>query len=79
VLAVVLSSVAVYLFGETGGDNFRFKVAGVFTGLLLTIALVRYNFWSQAWMAPAVYGWLLKRTLMNFTTVMHHVPDGVAV
>ncbi|MDY7560664.1 DUF3087 family protein [Pseudomonas sp. 10B1] len=79
VLAVVLSSVAVNLFGETGGDNFRLNVAGVFTGLLLTIALVRYKFWSQAWMAPAVYGWQLKRTLMKVTNVMHHVTAGVAV
>ncbi len=77
VLAVALSSIAVMLFGEPGGDNFRLNVAGVVAGLVLTIALVRFQFWSQPWMAPAVYGWQLKRNLMRITNVMHHVTAGV--
>ncbi|MEB0243919.1 DUF3087 family protein, partial [Pseudomonas sp. 5C2] len=36
VLAVVLSGVAVKLFGEAGGDNFWLNAAGVVIGLLLT-------------------------------------------
>ena len=28
-------------------------------------------------MAPAVYGWQLKRSLMKVTNVMHHVTAGV--
>ena len=79
VLAVVLSGVAVKLLGEAGGDNFWLNAAGVVIGLLLTVALVRFKFWSQGWMAPAVYGWQLKRNLMKVTNVMHYVTAGVEV
>lgn len=77
-LAMLLSSLAVMLFGEPGGDNFRFNIGGVVAGVVLTIALVRGPLWSQAWLAPAVYGWQLKRNLMRVTNVMHHVTAGVA-
>lgn len=76
-LSVVLSIGAVKLFGEPGGDNFYLNLAGVIVGLLLTVALVRGTFWSQPWMAPAVYGWQLKRSLMSITNVMHQVTAGV--
>ena len=76
-LAMLLSSLAVMLFGEPGGDNFRFNVGGVFAGVLITVALVRGPFWSQAWLAPAVYGWQLKRSLMSVTNVMHKVTERV--
>jgi hypothetical protein len=77
-LGMLLSSIAVLLFGEPGGDNFRLNLGGIIAGLLLTIALVRLKFWQQPWMAPAVYGWQLKRKLMSITNVMHHVTAGVA-
>ncbi len=77
-LAMLLSTLAVQLFGEPGGDNFRLNLGGVLLGLLLTIALVRFKLWAQPWMAPAVYGWRLKRSLMSITNVMHHVTAGVA-
>lgn len=77
-LAMLLSGLAVLLFGEAGGDNFRWNLGGVIAGLLLTVLLVRQVFWSQPWMAPAVYGWQLKRSLMSVTNVMHHVKAGVA-
>ena len=77
-LAMPLSTLAVQLFGEPGGDNFRLNLGGVLLGLLLTIALVRFKLWVQPWMAPAVYGWRLKRSLMSITNVMHHVTAGVA-
>jgi hypothetical protein len=77
VLAMALSTSAVLLFGTPGADNFRFNLAGVIAALLLTIALVRYKFWTQPWMAAAVYGWQLKRSLMRVTNVMHHVTAGV--
>ena len=77
VLSLALSSAAVLLFGESGGDNFRFNLAGVIAALLITSALVRYKFCSQPWMAAAVYGWQLKRSLMSITNVMHHVNAGV--
>ncbi len=76
-LAMVLSTVAVTLFGEPGGDNLRFNVGGVFAALLLTVALMRGKFWRQEWMAPAVYGWQLKRSLMSVTNVMHQVTTAV--
>ncbi|AZF16691.1 DUF3087 family protein [Pseudomonas sp. R3-18-08] len=76
-LAMLLSSLAVMLFGEPGGDNLRFNVGGVFAGVLITVALVRGSFWNQAWLAPAVYGWQLKRSLMSVTNVMHKVSERV--
>ncbi|WP_248731703.1 DUF3087 family protein [Pseudomonas sp. MWU13-2517] len=72
-LAMLLSSLAVMLFGEPGGDNFRFNVGGVFAGVLITVALVRGPFWRQPWLAAAVYGWQLKRCLMSVTNVMHTI------
>ncbi|WP_237881701.1 DUF3087 family protein [Pseudomonas sp. PGPR40] len=77
VLAMVLSTAAVALFGEPGGDNLRFNVGGVFAALLLVAALMRGKFWTQEWMAPAVYGWQLKRNLMSITNVMHQVTAAV--
>jgi len=76
-LAMVLSTTAVALFGEPGGDNLRFNVGGVFVAVLLMAALMRGKFWNQAWMAPAVYGWRLKRSLMSVTNVMHQVTAAV--
>ncbi|WP_426620384.1 DUF3087 family protein [Pseudomonas rustica] len=77
VLAMLFSSVAVALFGEPGGDNLRFNVGGVFLAFLLTAALLRGRFWNQSWMAPAVYSWRLKRSLMSITNVMHQVTAAV--
>ena len=76
-LAMVLSTTAVALFGEPGGDNLRFNVGGVFVSVLLMAALMRGMFWTQPWMAPAVYGWRLKRSLMSITNVMHQVTAAV--
>ncbi|GIZ13698.1 DUF3087 domain-containing protein [Pseudomonas sp. NCCP-436] len=78
-LAMLLSTLSVQLFGEPGGEsNFRWNLLGVLAGLVLTVALVRWQLWSRPWMAPAVYGWQLKRNLMRVTNVMHHVRAGVA-
>lgn len=76
-LALLISGLAVMAWGDAGGDNFRLNLAGVLVALLVTIALVRYLFWAQPWMAPAVYGWQLKRNLMRVTNVMHYVTAGV--
>ncbi|MGU3347491.1 DUF3087 domain-containing protein [Pseudomonas monsensis] len=78
VLAMGFSTAAVALFGEPGGDNLRFNVGGVFVAFLLTAALLRGQFWHQTWMAPAVYSWRLKRSLMSVTNVMHQVTAAVA-
>ena len=77
-LGMLLSTLSVRLFGEQGGDNFRWNLGGVIAGLVLSLALVRFKFWRQPWMAAAVYGWQLKRSLMSITNVMHHVSAGVA-
>ncbi|MCK1792725.1 DUF3087 domain-containing protein [Pseudomonas violetae] len=76
-LAMLLSTVAVAVFGEPGGDNMRFNVGGVFVAVLLMVALMRGLFWEQPWMAAAVYGWQLKRSLMSVTNVMHQVTAAV--
>ena len=76
-LAMLLSTAAVALFGVPGGDNLRFNVGGVFVAVLLMAALMRSLFWNQEWMAAAVYGWQLKRSLMSITNVMHQVTAAV--
>ncbi|WP_160107443.1 DUF3087 domain-containing protein [Pseudomonas izuensis] len=76
-LAMVLSTMAVAVFGTPGGDNLRFNIGGVFAAVLVMAALMRKVFWTQAWMAPAVYSWQLKRSLMSVTNVMHHVTTAV--
>ncbi|KHL67831.1 hypothetical protein SF06_34130 [Pseudomonas flexibilis] len=76
-LALTSATVAVKLFGEPGGDNFRWNLLGVLTGLAATVAIVRLKLWSTPWMAPAVYGWRLKRSLMRVTNQMHQVKAGV--
>lgn len=77
VLAMALSTLAVALFGSPAGSNFRWNLAGVLLGLGIAIVLVRNVFWTQPWMASAVYGWQLKRSLMRVTNVMHQVEAGV--
>lgn len=79
VLCTLMAAVFIALFGEPDGNNFRWNLGGVLTGLLLTIALVRLYLWQQPWMAPAAYGFRLKRNLMKVTNIMHQVEAGVAV
>lgn len=77
-LAMLCATASKQVFGTPGGDNFTWNLLGVLVGLGLTIALVRQQLWSRPFMAPAVYGWRLKRNLMRVTNVMHHVRAGVA-
>lgn len=76
-LAMLCATLSTQLFGTPGGDNFKWNLLGVAAGFALTIALVRQQLWSRPFMAPAVYGWRLKRNLMRITNVMHHVKVGV--
>ncbi|POA17830.1 DUF3087 domain-containing protein [Pseudomonas sp. FW300-N1A1] len=76
-LAMALSTLAVMVFGEPGGDNFRYNLGGVIAAVVVSAALMKFKFWSQPWMAAAVYGWQLKRSLMSVTNVMHQVTDAV--
>lgn len=75
---ILLATLSVQLFGHPGANNFRWNLGGVIAGALVTIAVVRLRFWQQDWMAPAVYGFQLKRTLMKVTNVMHHLEAAVA-
>ncbi|VXB67430.1 DUF3087 domain-containing protein [Pseudomonas sp. 8O] len=77
-LAMLCATLSTQAFGTPGGDNFKWNLIGVVVGLGLTIALVRQQLWSRPFMAPAIYGWRLKRSLMRVTNVMHHVKAGVA-
>lgn len=72
-IAMFCAGLAVMLFGEPAGDNFKLNLAGVLLGLVLTFVLVKYYLSSQAWLSSAVYGWQLKRNLMSVTNIMHKV------
>ena len=78
VLGMLCATASNRLFGTPGGDNFQWNLLGVLAGLVLTIALVRQQLWSRPVMAAAVYGWQLKRHLMQVTNRMHRVQAGVA-
>lgn len=77
-LGMLCATASTQLLGTPGGDNFKWNLLGVLLGLALTIALVRQQLWQRPFMAAAVYGWQLKRSLMRVTNVMHHVKAGVA-
>lgn len=77
-LAMLCSTLSTQLLGTPGGDNFKWNLLGVLAGLALTVVLVRQLLWPRPFMAAAVYGWALKRSLMRVTNVMHHVRAGVA-
>lgn len=77
-LCFLLASASIALFGSDQGSNFRWNLIGVIAGVLLTIGIVRYFLWDQPWMAPAVYGFRLKRNLMKVTNILHQVEAGVA-
>ncbi|MFC0710384.1 DUF3087 family protein [Azorhizophilus paspali] len=78
VLGMGLSTLAVQSFGTPGGDNLRYNLAGVIAGTILTGAILRRYLSRQPWMAAAVYGWRLRRSLMSITNAMHCVERGVA-
>lgn len=78
VLAMGLSTLAVQLFGTPGGENLLYDLGGVVAGVVLTAAILRGVLSRQPWMAAAMYGWRLKRSLMRVTNIMHCVEQGVA-
>ena len=78
VLAMLCATASTQLFGGPPGDNFKWNLLGVLSGLALTVAVVRQQLWHRPFMAAAAYGWALKRSLMRVTNVMHHVTSGVA-
>ncbi|SFB97676.1 Protein of unknown function [Marinospirillum celere] len=72
-LGMGLASLLVSLLGTPGGNNFRWNLLGVLSGLILTVLLVKYYLSQQPFMREAVYGWHLKRSLMRITNVMHRI------
>lgn len=78
VLAMLCATASTQLLGTPGGDNFKWNLLGVLLGLALSVLLVRQQLWARPFMAAAVYGWRLKRSLMRVTNVMHQVKAGVA-
>ena len=78
VLAMLCATASTQLFGGPPGDNFKWNLLGVLSGLALTVAVVRQQLWHRPFMAAAAYGWALKRSLMRVTNVMHHVTNGVS-
>ncbi|QJD59330.1 DUF3087 domain-containing protein [Pseudomonas sp. gcc21] len=78
VIAMATATVSVALFGEPGGNNFMWNLAGVLVGLFISSVVVRGLLWDKPFMASARYGWQLKRSLMRVTNVMHQVEAGVA-
>lgn len=74
---ILLASLSVQVLGQPGANNFRWNLGGVVAGVLLTVAIVRLQFWQQEWMAAAIYGFQLKRNLMKITNIMHHLEVAV--
>lgn len=77
VSAMLLSAGLVSVFGEAGGNNFKWNLGGVILGLLLTCALIGGLFCKQEWMSASVYSWRLKRSLMSITNQMHQLKAAV--
>jgi peptidoglycan biosynthesis protein MviN/MurJ (putative lipid II flippase) len=58
-LAMALSTLAVAVFGEPGGDNLRFNIGGVFAAVLVMAALMR------ARCSGPGHGWRQRSTAGN--------------
>lgn len=74
-LAMSLASLFVIVAGNSGGSNFKLNLAGVLSGLVVTLILVKFFFSKQPFMYEAAYSWKLKRNLMRITNVMHQVKE----
>lgn len=77
-LGMLGATLSTQLWGTPGADNFKWNLLGVLAGLALTLLIVRQYLWQRPFMAAAVYGWRLKRSLMRVTNVMHRIEAGVA-
>jgi len=79
VIAMTLATLSVTFFGTPEGSNFRWNLAGVIAGVILTTAIFRLYYLKQPWMESARYNWQLKRSLMRLTNIMHQLKAGVEV
>lgn len=79
VIAMTLATLSVNFFGDPEGGNFRWNLAGVIAGVVVTTAIFRLVYLKQPWMESARYNWRLKRSLMSLTNIMHQLKAGVEV
>jgi hypothetical protein len=79
VIAMILATLSVKIFGSPEGGNFRWNLAGVIAGVIVTTAIFRLFYLQQPWMESARYNWQLKRCLMRLTNIMHQLKAGVEV
>lgn len=77
VTAMILATLSVKIFGSPEGGNFRWNLAGVIAGVIVTTAIFRLFYMRQPWMESARYNWRLKRSLMSLTNIMHQLKAGV--
>ena len=62
VLAMLCATASTQLFGGPPGDNFKWNLLGVLSGLALTVAVVRQQLWHRPFMAAAAYQQLAVAT-----------------
>jgi hypothetical protein len=79
VITMILTTLSVKIFGSPEGGNFRWNLAGVIAGVVVTSAIFRLVYLQQPWMESARYNWQLKRSLMSLTNIMHQLKAGVEV
>ncbi|QSR36273.1 hypothetical protein CFI10_15000 [Marinobacterium iners] len=77
VIAMTLATLSVNFFGNPEGGNFRWNLAGVIAGIIVTTAIFRLFYMRQPWMESARYNWRLKRSLMSLTNIIHQLKAGV--
>ncbi len=75
--AMSLSALLTAWLGQPEASNFRWNLAGVILGLLLTSALTGGLFRKQSWMQASIYGWRLKRSLMRIGNQMHRLKPAI--
>ncbi len=75
VVGFLMASAFVRWFGEYSNNLMVLNFIGAFVGLLMTAAVVKIFFADKPWMAEAMYGWRLKRSLMYITNVLRHVKE----
>ena len=67
VLAMLCATASTQLFGGPPGDNFKWNLLGVLSGLALTVAVVRQQLWHRPFMAAAA--WLVNNTVQNLAAL----------
>ena len=78
---IVIGLIFANLFPMWLGDYFTSTLTlnfiGAFVGLLITAFIVKGFFADKPWMHEAMYGWRLKRSLMQVTNRQRHILEAV--